>query len=121
MLRAQLVVATCVALASGIPLLCTSQSQANPIVDQYPNEVTGTINGTTAVIPIPYDVARSIIPAQYGILTKAYKEVFPSIPDGMYPASLEALQDHDVRNGAVGIPDFSVRSLQFSFAITVYD
>jgi hypothetical protein len=52
---------------------CQTQSQRNPIVKEYPGQVTGTINGTTAIVPIPYDVARSMIPAEYGILRQAYE------------------------------------------------
>jgi hypothetical protein len=52
---------------------CQTQSQPNPIVNEYPGQVTGTINGTTAIVPIPYDVARSMIPAEYGILRQAYE------------------------------------------------
>jgi hypothetical protein len=61
------------------------ESLPNPIASQYPSDVTGTVNGTIAVIPIPYSLARSIVPSQYGILSKAYAELMPQLPKGMYP------------------------------------
>jgi hypothetical protein len=62
------------------------QSQPNPIASQYPNSATGTINGTVAIIPIPYAQARSIVPSQYPILKKAYEKLMPGL-NGMYPVS----------------------------------
>jgi hypothetical protein len=62
-----------VAVAVLVSRSCQTQSQPNPIVNEYPGQVTGTINGTTAIVPIPYDVARSMIPAEYGILRQAYE------------------------------------------------
>ena len=67
-----------------------SQSSPNPIASQYPNSVTGTINGTVAVVPISYELARSIIPPQYGILKKAYESSLPGFPADSYPVSFHA-------------------------------
>lgn len=88
------------------------ESEPNPIALQYPNsgqlllskgfhveielreclirrwhrtEVTGTINGTMVVVPIPYSLARSIIPAQWGIITAAYESLLPDFPKNHYP------------------------------------
>lgn len=46
--------------ASTTPILGSrSESSPNPIKSIYPEgTITGTINGTVAVIPIPYEVAR---------------------------------------------------------------
>jgi hypothetical protein len=66
----------------------STQSAANPIAQQYPNVVTGTINGTVAVVPIPYPLARSIIPSKYGILKTAYESLLPGFPRNSYPVSL---------------------------------
>lgn len=65
-------------------------SAPNPIGTLYPTSVTGTINGTIAVVPIPYSLARAIIPSQYGILKKAYKSALPGFPPNMYPVSNSA-------------------------------
>jgi hypothetical protein len=63
----------------------SSESSPNPIASLYPLNVTGTLNGTISVVPIPYKLARSIIPSQYGILTKAYEELLPGFPSNYYP------------------------------------
>jgi hypothetical protein len=63
----------------------SSESSPNPIASLYPFNVTGTINSTISVVPIPYKLARSIIPSQYGILTKAYEELLPGFPPDSYP------------------------------------
>lgn len=65
----------------------TVDSSPNPIGTLYPTSVTGTINGTIAVVPIRYELARSIIPAQYGILKKAYTSLLPGFPADKYPVS----------------------------------
>jgi hypothetical protein len=63
----------------------SSESSPNPIASLYPYNVTGTINSTLSVVPIPYKLARSIIPSQYGILTKAYEELLHGFPPDSYP------------------------------------
>lgn len=88
--------------------VCQSHDQPNPIASIYPNNATGTLNGTVAVIPIPLELARSIIPSQYRILEHAYRDLLPSFPEGMYPAVLQAVHDHDVQAFGFKIPDFSV-------------
>lgn len=90
-------------------LTCKTQSQPNPIAAIYPDQVTGTLNGTLAVLPIPLAEAQKIVGENNTILTAAYRELLPSFPEGMYPALLQALRDHDVQDFKVGIPDFSVR------------
>jgi hypothetical protein len=49
-----------------------------------------------------------VIPAEYAILTSAYREIFPTLPADVYPAILEAVQDHDVKQFGIEIPDFTV-------------
>lgn len=100
--------ATFLAPALAIPLTCHSQTQPNPITKDYPKDVTGVINGTTAIVPIPYAVARGIVPSKYPILKAAYAQVFPTLGKDMYPAVLEAVQDHDVGLPLLNIPDFTV-------------
>ena len=94
--------------SQALPLLCHSHTQPNPIAQTYPQYATGVINGTTAIIPIPFHVARAVVPAQYAILTSAYRELFPSLPSDSYPAVIEAIHDHDVKQFGIGIPGFSV-------------
>jgi len=110
----------------------SSQSSPNPIADQYPLSITGTINATIAVIPIPYSLARSIIPSQWGILKNAYQSLLPGFPTDKYPVSSILHQsiekqvltntvqlfirgglDHDTGISGLGItiPDFQVSHL----------
>lgn len=63
----------------------TNKSQANPIATSFPNSTTGTINGTFVILPIDYDLARSIVPSKYGILKHSIKEVLPLFPEDKYP------------------------------------
>jgi hypothetical protein len=91
--------------------VCQTHDQANPIASLYPNNATGTLNGTVAVIPISLKLAREIIPPQYRILEHAYRHLLPNFPEGKYPAVLQALHDHEVQAFGYLIPDFSVRSI----------
>ena len=95
----------------GLASTCQTQSQPNPIVQQYPDQTTGTINGTVVVIPIPYSIARAAIPAQYPILIKQYQGWLPDLGQDMYPMMLNTLYDHDIQapNTGINITDFSVR------------
>jgi hypothetical protein len=88
--------------------VCQTHDQPNPIASLYPNNATGTLNGTVAIIPISLELARSIIPPQYRILEHAYRALLPSFPQGMYPAVLQALHDHEVQAFGYQIPDFTV-------------
>jgi hypothetical protein len=111
-------------LAIALPNLfsqCTTQSQPNPIARDRPTQVTGTINGTTAIVPIPYDVARSIVPAEYAILRHAYEALIPNFPTNMYPAQLEALLDHEVQSLGISIGDFQRMALRFPFVDRIND
>lgn len=89
--------------------VCTTADQPNPIASIYPNNATGTLNGTVAVIPIPLELARQLIPPQYAILEHAYRALLPTFPQGMYPAFVQALHDHEVQAFGYKIEDFSVR------------
>jgi len=90
--------------------LCRTHDQPNPIASLYPNNATGTLNGTVAVVPITLQLARQLIPPQYRILEHAYRDILPSFPADMYPAVLQAVHDHDVQAFGYNIPDFSVSS-----------
>jgi len=63
------------------------ESGPNPIGQQYPFSATGTINGTLSILPIPYSLARSIVPKKYGILKHAYQSLIPGFPRESYPVS----------------------------------
>ncbi|CBX96212.1 hypothetical protein IAQ61_001388 [Plenodomus lingam] len=96
-------------------LLCQSQDSPNPIASIYPNNATGTLNGTIAVLPIPLALARQLIPSQYKIMEHAYRDLLPHFPKDMYPAFMQAVHDHDVQAFGFNIPDFSRAGLEFPF------
>lgn len=91
---------------------CVSHDLANPIASLFPNNATGVLNATLAIVPIPLETARRLIPHQYGILEHAYRAVMPDFPEGMYPLLVQAAHDHDVQLKALDIrlDDFSVRA-----------
>jgi hypothetical protein len=92
------------------PSVCTSYDHANPLAESFPNNATGVLNATLAIIPISLETVRRIIPPQYGILEGAYRALVPNFPKGMYPVLVQAAHDHDVQFRAYGITidDFSV-------------
>ncbi|CRK14762.1 hypothetical protein BN1723_010474 [Verticillium longisporum] len=94
---------------------CVTHDQPNPIFQDYPNNATGVLNMTLAIIPIPLATARQIIPAQYAILESAYRSLLPSFPPDMYPVLLQAGHDHDIRFQEFTIPDFSRSGFEFPF------
>lgn len=102
-----------IAAALGI---CTPQSAPNPIASTFPNSATGTINATISVLPVPYAVARAIIPANYAILP-GYTSFLSGtgFPNGAYPIVLETTIDHDVQSSGIRIPDFSSAHFSFPF------
>jgi len=102
-------------------LECVSHSQPNPIAAQYPGNVTGTVNATLAILPIPFSLARSLIPKEYAILTSQYRSFLPELPKDMYPALLQTVRDHDIRFGEYGIPDFSSARIEFPFVDLLHD
>ncbi|KAF3913385.1 hypothetical protein ABW20_dc0107499 [Dactylellina cionopaga] len=100
-----------------------SQTQPNPIYTQYgPIDVTAAINSTLTVVPIPLTQARSIVPAQYGILTAAYQELLgPEWPSDMYPLVVTSQVEHDIHGFALVIPDFTTFRLSFPFVDLLND
>ncbi|EKD15513.1 hypothetical protein MBM_06141 [Drepanopeziza brunnea f. sp. 'multigermtubi' MB_m1] len=74
----------------------SQESSPNPIKSTYPSGVTGTFNSTIVVIPIPFSVARSVIPQQWGINENAYREILPGFPRDSYPLVVRSGVDHDV-------------------------
>lgn len=65
--------------------MITELSQPNPIPNYFPKGMTGVINGTYAVLPIDYELARSIIPRRYGILDAGIRRFLPYLPRDKYP------------------------------------
>lgn len=63
----------------------TEISQPNLIAEIFPDDFTGVINGTYAVLPIDYELARSIIPRRYRILDAGIRRLLPSLPGDKYP------------------------------------
>ncbi|KAK3308544.1 uncharacterized protein B0T15DRAFT_392512 [Chaetomium strumarium] len=97
--------------------VCSTHDHPNPLAELFPNNATGVLNATLAIIPIPLETARRLIPPQYGILEKAYRALIPSFPGGMYPVMVQAAHDHDVQFRAYGvtIDDFSRVGFEFPF------
>jgi hypothetical protein len=90
---------------------CIPYSRPNPIAQLYPGSVTGTANATLVLLHMPFTLARSIIPAKYGILKDAYHSLIPNFPEDQYPAMLQMIRDHDIRyQGMNALQDFSVCS-----------
>ncbi|KAK7934836.1 hypothetical protein PG985_000331 [Apiospora marii] len=116
-------IALCVMVSSALcsPLAiqdaCVTQSCPNPIAQQYPNLVSGTLNGTTLIVPIPLEQARVLIPKEYTILENAYRGLLPAFPAGMYPLMVTVAADHDLQLPALNITvgDFSRSALEFPF------
>lgn len=63
----------------------TKNTQPNPVAQDFPRLDSAVMNGTYAVIPIDYELARSIIPMKYGILTAGIHSLLPSLPRDQYP------------------------------------
>lgn len=102
-------------------LVCTSESQPNPISGQYPGIPTGTINGTVAILEIPLSIARSMIPAKYPILQHVYRSMLPNLAQDMYPAMLQTELDHDVKGSSIPVGGFTRASISFPFVDRLND
>ncbi|RYP23564.1 hypothetical protein DL765_001078 [Monosporascus sp. GIB2] len=96
---------------------CVTHSSPNPHALNYPNFISGNLNGTTLIVPIPLTTARDVIPSQYGIMEHAYRALLPTFPEGMYPMMAVGVHDHDLQFPAYGIhpADFSRAALEFPF------
>ncbi|KAJ1329760.1 hypothetical protein MN608_06496 [Microdochium nivale] len=109
--------------ASSSPATCVTDSSKNPISQLWPNDISGNLNGTTMIVPIPLAEARRAIPQEYGILENAWREWLPDFPAGMYPMMAVAVHDHDLRFPAFNVttPDFSRSALEFPFVDVLND
>ncbi|KAK2048597.1 hypothetical protein LZ31DRAFT_591563 [Colletotrichum somersetense] len=103
------------AAAQAAPPTCSTVDQPNPIFSQYPNNATGVLNVTMAIIPIPMTTARQIVPQQYAILESAFRALMPDFPTGMYPVIVQAGHDHDIKFQDFSIADFSRAGFEFPF------
>lgn len=99
----------------------TSSDAANPIASLYPTDISGSLNGTTLVIPISLVEARKLIPDEYGILQDAYMTLLPTFPRGMYPLMVTAVHDHDIQIPAYNLnpPDFTVGSILDTYRVSI--
>ncbi|KAI5921337.1 hypothetical protein F4810DRAFT_712591 [Camillea tinctor] len=97
--------------------VCVSHDSPNPLAQQHPNLISGTLNGTTLIVPIPLSRARELIPSNYSISEAAYRSLLPSFPAGMYPMVAQIVHDHDIQFPAynASLPDFSRASFEFPF------
>ena len=94
---------------------CTSCAP-NPIATTYPNNATGTINGTIGIVPVPIAYARSLLPSHLSsrILAHAYTRF--SIPPTHYPLIIAGVIDHDIRFQNINaVSDFSSFRISFPF------
>ncbi|KAH8664386.1 hypothetical protein BX600DRAFT_436934 [Xylariales sp. PMI_506] len=96
---------------------CIEVDSPNPVAAEYPLLVSGNLNGTTLIVPIPLSEARILIPKQYAILENAYREILPSFGQGMYPMMVSFKRDHDIQLPAynASLPDFARASFEFPF------
>ena len=96
-----------------------SESLPTPIADQYPDQLTGSLNCSYFIIPISYKEARSIIPAQYPILTSQIKKAWRGHDKHNhkhpYPLILSVQLDHDISILDAAIPDFNLVAFRFPF------
>ncbi|KAK3951727.1 hypothetical protein QBC32DRAFT_362374 [Pseudoneurospora amorphoporcata] len=98
--------------------ICKTHDLPNPLASFFPNNATGVLNATLAIIPIPLSLARRLVnPSGYSILESAYRSLVPDFPEGMYPVLLQAAHDHDIQLRAYGIvlEDFSRVGFEFPF------
>ncbi|KAJ4415969.1 hypothetical protein N0V85_002471 [Neurospora sp. IMI 360204] len=97
--------------------ICKTHDQPNPLATTFPNNATGVLNGTLAILPVPISLARRLVPSQYAILESAYRSLVPDFPEGMYPVLVQAAHDHDIQLRAYGIvlEDFSRIGFEFPF------
>ncbi|KAK9789091.1 hypothetical protein SCARD494_09290 [Seiridium cardinale] len=96
--------------------VCASLDQPNPIAAQYPDVVSGNLNGTTMIVPIALALAQGLLP-QYSILEASYRSLLPSFPEGAYPLMVSTKHDHDLQVPAYNLtsPDFSRAAFEFPF------
>jgi len=109
--------------SSAASAACTVEGSPNPISSSYPNDVSGNLNGTAMIVPIPLAQARAAVPAEYGLLESQWRRWLPEFPEGMYPMLAVGVYDHDLRFPAYNLstPDFMRAGLEFPFVDVLND
>jgi hypothetical protein len=111
-----------------------SESFPNPLKSRFPNNITGTINSTIFVVPIPYVQVDAVISSRWPILRHAIQELYPGFPADKYPVNYPTLHhslplidtskliiqagiEHDIwGNGKSVEPDSQVRKYFSAFS-----
>ncbi|KAJ6442278.1 putative amidohydrolase protein [Purpureocillium lavendulum] len=101
----------------------SSMSQNKPHGDDYKSRVTGTLNGTTLIVPIPLSLATELVPWDYKILNGTWQALLPDFDPDMYPLMLTAVFDHDVgsKRFAFNTPSFHRAAFEFPFIDRLHD
>lgn len=85
---------------------------------------TGTVNGSYAILPVSYTLARSLIPSQYPILKDQYQAWLPHLAGNEYPLLLEMDHFHDIYKKGVSqgaSADFNRAGVMFPFVDRLND
>ena len=72
---------------------CITQSLPNPIGDQFPTDIVGTLNGTVVAWLVDLEYARSL--TEYPLLVHAAKDKYPDLPEGKYPLFADSVMNFD--------------------------
>ena len=76
---------------------CQTQTRYNPIAEEYPNSITGVMNGTFALAFIPRETADSLLPEGYEFLDNLSREDVEMWQEDAFPVLVKAVRIHDVR------------------------
>ncbi|KAL9622256.1 MAG: hypothetical protein Q9160_003439 [Pyrenula sp. 1 TL-2023] len=127
--RALLAASSLIAAAYAQSSVTTTTSSPPSQTSIVPNVVDGYANESAAIVPIDYDLARSIVPANYTIMTGAYESLLPNWPKGKYPVSLMFMQaveeelalfslayeTNDTSNGELVVSNLTRVAIRFPF------
>jgi hypothetical protein len=84
---------------------CVTQSAPNPLRAEYPNDITGTLNGTLIAWLVDLDYAKSLV--EYPLLINAARAKYPDLPAGKFPLFADPVLNFDG-----GLGNFSTGSFQ---------
>lgn len=76
---------------------CQTQTEYNPIAEEYPNAITGVMNGTFSLTFIPRETADSLLPKGYKFLDDLYQGGVEMSPEDLFPVLVKAVYIHDIR------------------------
>lgn len=76
---------------------CQTQTSYNPIAAEYPNSVSGVMNGTFSLSLMSRDTASSWLPQGYKFLDNAYEAGFDMWQEDSWPVLVKAVYIHDTR------------------------